>query len=282
MPRVLGFGDNVVDKYEHTKTMYPGGNCVNFAVFAKQFGAEASAYMGIFGDDREAQHVIATLSALGIETFKCKQLPGENGCARVTLIDGERVFLGSNAGGIRHEIPFILDHFDLEYIRTFDLVHSGNYSYTESELHKIKAIGVPISFDFSDDSPPEYVAALAPLVDYAFLSLGDLGNAILRQHMQRVLGYGCRLAVATRGSKGLVAYNGNRFYYQAAIHVEPVDTMGAGDSAIAAFLVSYITAKKSSNTDEAALLPECLHKAAHFAANTCLVEGAFGYGKSYL
>ena len=31
----LGFGDNVVDKYEHIKTMYPGGNCVNFAVYAK-------------------------------------------------------------------------------------------------------------------------------------------------------------------------------------------------------------------------------------------------------
>lgn len=35
----LGFGDNVVDKYEHIKTMYPGGNCVNFAVYAKMFGA---------------------------------------------------------------------------------------------------------------------------------------------------------------------------------------------------------------------------------------------------
>ena len=36
----LGFGDNVVDKYEHIKTMYPGGNCVNFAVYAKMFGAK--------------------------------------------------------------------------------------------------------------------------------------------------------------------------------------------------------------------------------------------------
>ena len=32
--RVLGFGDNVVDKYAHIKTMYPGGNAVNFAVVA--------------------------------------------------------------------------------------------------------------------------------------------------------------------------------------------------------------------------------------------------------
>lgn len=49
--KVLGFGDNVVDKYEHLKIMYPGGNAVNFAVYAKKFGAERSAYMGIFGND---------------------------------------------------------------------------------------------------------------------------------------------------------------------------------------------------------------------------------------
>lgn len=60
--KVLGFGDNVVDKYEHIKTMYPGGNTVNFAVYAKMFGAEKSAYMGYFGNDAEAEHVIASLA----------------------------------------------------------------------------------------------------------------------------------------------------------------------------------------------------------------------------
>ena len=37
---ILGFGDNVVDKYEHISTMYPGGNCVNVAVYAHRFGAD--------------------------------------------------------------------------------------------------------------------------------------------------------------------------------------------------------------------------------------------------
>lgn len=97
----LGFGDNVVDKYEHIKTMYPGGNCVNFAVYAKMFGAKRSAYMGYFGNDAEAEHVMYALDDIGIETVKCKQLEGENGCARATLVDGDRVFLGSNEGGIR-------------------------------------------------------------------------------------------------------------------------------------------------------------------------------------
>lgn len=44
----LGFGDNVVDRYEHIHTMYPGGNAVNFAVYAKKCGAARSAYMGTF------------------------------------------------------------------------------------------------------------------------------------------------------------------------------------------------------------------------------------------
>ena len=68
----LGFGDNVVDKYEHIKTMYPGGNCVNFAVYAKMFGAKRSAYMGYFGNDAEAEHVMYALDDIGIETVPRK------------------------------------------------------------------------------------------------------------------------------------------------------------------------------------------------------------------
>ena len=35
MIKVLGLGDNVVDKYMHIKTMYPGGNALNIAVLAR-------------------------------------------------------------------------------------------------------------------------------------------------------------------------------------------------------------------------------------------------------
>lgn len=76
---ILGFGDNVVDQYEHIKTMYPGGNCVNFCVYAKMFGVERSAYMGYFGNDANAEYVIDVLEKVKIETVKCEQLEGENG-----------------------------------------------------------------------------------------------------------------------------------------------------------------------------------------------------------
>lgn len=44
---VLGIGDNVVDKYLHSGIMYPGGNALNFAVYAK-LADIPSAFMGAF------------------------------------------------------------------------------------------------------------------------------------------------------------------------------------------------------------------------------------------
>ncbi len=61
-------------------------------------------------------------------------------------------------------------------------------------------------------------------------------------------------------------------YFQPALPVEPVDTMGAGDSAIAAFMLSYLAGAE---------IPHCLETAATFAAQTCRVAGSFGYGVSY-
>ena len=46
--KVLGFGDNVCDEYVHLHTMFPGGQALNFAVYAKMLGVE-SAFMGVFG-----------------------------------------------------------------------------------------------------------------------------------------------------------------------------------------------------------------------------------------
>ncbi len=278
---VLGFGDNVVDKYEHIRTMYPGGNAVNFAVYAKMFGVERSAYMGYFGNDEEAEHVIASLAAEGIETIKCGQLIGENGAARATLQDGDRVFLGSNEGGIRGETLYVLDRFDLEYIKGFDLVHSGNYCFTERQLPKIRNAGVPISFDFSDDSTPEYYEQISPFVDYAFMSCSEMSESQVRRHLETVVGYGPAFACASRGADGCIAYDGKEFYVQAAKPIEKVvDTMGAGDALLTAFLSGYISRKKAG-AEGPDIIRECLDTAAAFAAKVCGIEGAWGHGATY-
>lgn len=277
--KVLGFGDNVVDRYDHLKIMYPGGNAANFAVYAKRFGAERSAYMGIFGNDEAGEHVIASLEEEGVELVKCMQFIGENGSSKNTVIDGDRVFLESNEGGIRGDHRYVLSRFDLEYIKQFDLVHSGNYSFTERELPKIKKAGVPISFDFSDDSSKEYFENVAPYVDYAFLSCSEMDQDSIEEMLRWIHSLGPSFVCASRGADGCIAFDGENYYEQAAVPVKKMaDTMGAGDSLLTAFLVSYLAAKKEGKTE---CIQDCLQKAAAFASETCGVDGAWGHGVKY-
>ena len=96
---LIGFGDNVVDCYLDRGLMYPGGNALNVAVLAARLGARTS-YLGTFGTDAAAGHVRATLARLGIPTEGCRVVEGENGRALVRLEAGNRVFAGSNRGGV--------------------------------------------------------------------------------------------------------------------------------------------------------------------------------------
>ena len=126
--KVIGLGDNVVDKYEHLRLMFPGGNALNFAVFAKKLGID-SAFLGAFGDDPEGRHVEESAASLGIDLSHCRHYKGENGCARVKLIDGDRVFQGSNRCGVLRTIGLKLLEDDFAYLMNFDLIHSSIYSF---------------------------------------------------------------------------------------------------------------------------------------------------------
>ena len=278
---VGGFGDNVVDIYTHSNKQYPGGNCVNFAVYAKMFGAKRSAYMGYFGTDVNADHVIEALHNEKIETVKCKKISGENGYSRCKLENGDRVFLDYNEGGVRSRHIYELDEFDIEYLKQFDLVHCGNYCYMESQLPKIKEANIPLSFDFSDDSTEEYYMQIAPLVTYAFCSYDGTDEEV-KKHLKKVSDLGPEIVCASRGAKGCMLYCNGKYYEQKAVPIEKVvDTMGAGDSLITTFMVGYTDARKKGISQDEAIVSS-IAEAAKFAAEICQIDGAFGYGREIL
>jgi sugar/nucleoside kinase (ribokinase family) len=280
MIKVIGLGDNVVDKYEHIRTMYPGGNALNFAVYSKRLGV-SSAFLGAFGSDAEAEHVQNTIHELGLDISKCRHFNGENGCARVTLENGDRVFLGSNEGGVLKENGLNLKQDDLDYIKTFDLLHAGLYGYTEPELDKLRTLNIQISFDFSDDFTMEEVERIAYKVDFSFFSCSHLKTDETLNLIMKTYNLGSKIVLVTMGEKGALLYDGNKFYAQEPEFVEAVDTMGAGDSFITAFLVNYISKVKENKLDKETIIKESLNEGAIFSAKTCLVEGSFGYGKKY-
>jgi len=297
MMRVLGLGDNVVDKYMHIMTMYPGGNALNFAVYARMFGVEA-AFLGNFGDDKAAKHVYETVVGLGLDVSHCRFWEGEHGAARVSIVDGDRVFLGSNKGGISNQHPLSLTRMDLEYISKYDIIHTSIFSYIESQLPKLRQAARFISMDFSDSYAEEDLKQCCPYIDCACISCGEKMPAEqILALMKEIISYGCKhMVIATRGAKGAFVLVDGGVYQQSPCLVKAKDTMGAGDSFITCFLVSYVDGMRygtdfPEGSGDAGVIAvkeykdlviqTSLHKAAVYAAQNCQRDGAFGFGKAF-
>ncbi len=273
--KIIGIGDNVVDKYLHLNKMFPGGNALNIAVYAKQLG-ESSSYMGVFGTDAAGKHVKNVLKDLDIDISHCRTYQGKNGIAEVNLKDGDRVFVGGNGGGVSKEYPLNLDNDDLEYIDKHDLIHSSCFSFIEKELPKLADLKTPVSYDFSKNFQDFYLDEVCPHIDYAFLSCGHLAKNKIKELLKDIVARGCSLAVGTMGIKGAILLYNDKFYYQEAHKVNPVDTLGAGDSFITTLLLELMENKEFSEE----VIKKGLKKAAEFASKTCMFYGAFGNGKN--
>lgn len=296
MIRVLGLGDNVVDKYMHISTMYPGGNALNFAVYAKKFGIEAG-YMGVFGDDEAAKHVYHTAEELGLDLSHVRFCSGENGYAQVKLEHGDRVFICSNKGGVSKKYLLELTELDKEYISGFDIVHTSVFSYIENQLPIIRKAAGFVSMDFSDCSDDEYLKRCASYLDCACISCGEMEVAEVKMQIDKIIKYGCKhMVIATRGAKGAFLMIDGRIYEQSPYIVAATDTMGAGDSFISCFLVNYVDGMKNavdfpSESAEKGIVSKIkyqdlliqisLYRAAVYSADNCLKEGSFGYGKLF-
>lgn len=281
--KVIGIGDNVVDKYVHQGIMYPGGNALNFCAYATMRGV-SSAYMGKFGSDEVARYIQQVIDELGIDRSSCRSFEGENGYARVTLEEGDRVFLGSNKGGIAKEQPWNFTELDLEYMKQFAVIHTSLNSYIEQDLPLLRKSGVPVSYDFSVRWNDEYLQQVCPYIDIAFLSCSHLTAEEREREMRKAQSLGAQIVVGTVGEDGSYALHGNHWLYQSAVTTDAVDTMGAGDSYITAFLVELIMNSQAHRIDlsqEAELLGQIqasMSKGAEFAAEICRVNGAFGFG----
>lgn len=282
--RVVGFGDNVVDRFTERGVFYPGGNCVNFAVFARRLGAE-SAYLGVLGTDDAARHIRASLAELGVSTDRCVEREGVTGWCDVTVVDGDRVF-GDWDAGVVLEQPFVPAAEDYAYLADFDLVHVSAYAGLEPHLADLREHAALVSFDLSDEleqRDPAYLDRVAPHIDLAVLSVADLDWADAEALARDVHSRGAALCLITRGLEGSAVFDGERMLRAEAVQVEAHDTMGAGDAFITAFTHTLLEDGWTRGVRPADdVIHRALRRAARFAADQCAVEAAFGYPKEIL
>lgn len=285
--RILGMGDNVVDRYINKRIMFPGGNAVNFAVYAKQCGEEA-AYIGNLADDEEGKLIRNSLEALDIDVSRA---PLREGLATercdVRLDDGDRVFVGCEYGERGEDAwkPFRLEEDHMDYLEGFDVVHCGCYASMEDEIIKLKDVNAVKTYDFSAEEEyrtEDYLEKVCPYIDIALFSAAEMNSEQVDAVVSKALEQGTKMVLVTDG------VNGQKLWYNGSMHegmvkkVEPVDTMGAGDSFFTAFVVAVMRAGfGEGKLLDGAMIHDAFEYAADFSAGTCLVEGAFGFATEY-
>ena len=265
MVRVIGVGDNTVDQYLHLGMMFPGGNAVNVAVLAQRYGHPAS-YLGWFGNDVYGHLLLRALEDEGLDISHCRVMDGPNARGEVTVVDGDRVF-GPATHGVTTQIDLTPD--DLEYIGQHDLLHTSIYSHLERQLPELSQTTPVLAFDFSSDWKRDYLAECLPWVNIALLSYPDREHEAVEDIMRLISAQGPRLVLVTQGKDGATVFDGARFYHQGIVDTEVVDTLGAGDSFAARFLVEHLGG---------VAIQQAMSKAAESAAETCRYYGAFGHG----
>ena len=284
--KVLGYGDNVIDRFLDRGMDYPGGNCVNVAVFARARGADA-AYLGAFGSDEPGVFLRSELTSLGLDISHSVVRDGETGLAEVEVVDGDRIFRGGNEGGVTVREPIILQESDLAYVEGFDLVHSSVYSASETQVPVLAGLDVLVSYDLSSEDEfrsASYLDPLAPHLDLALLSCSHSTEAETAELLRSVVAKGAGMALGTRGEAGSMLFDGERLYRVAARPLDvtrPVaDTMGCGDALLAAVICSLLgSGWAKGRAPTAAHIEAALATGSAFAAEQCFIDGAFGHGR---
>ncbi len=283
--RFVGMGDNVVDRYVNQKIMFPGGNAVNFSVYAKKCGMD-SAYLGVLADDEEGRLIHSALTELGVDVSACPVCPE---CATercdVVLNDGDRTFVGSGWEEGREHRPLRLSEREIEYLSGFDVIHCGCYAEMEDEMHKLEGFSCVRTFDFSSEEEyrtDEYLKKVCPYIDIALFSRERMDDSEAERLQKKVRSLGTACVLITNGTKGQMFYDRKNAYKGVVKLIAPVDTMGAGDSFFTAFVVSLMRSGWSRNAlADPKTIDNAFEYAADFSAKTCMAEGSFGFAARY-
>lgn len=272
--RIVTVGDACCDCYLHEGVWYPGGQALNVAVNALYDGAEEAAFLGILGDDTRGARLRELGEAEGVDFSRCRWVLAPTSYWGVRIVEGDRHFEDRAQECLDEILGLRISRADRAYVNGFDVCHITNEAGVDASIAKLHEQAL-VSYDYSvyawEDEA--WVAATAPQVDIAFLSgeLEDgtpLAEDAIVSFARRMHGLGSQLVVCTRGSHGSLCFYRGELYRGGIVPVEVADTMGAGDSFAAAFLVRWLD---SGEVDEA------LAFAAERAAHTCTLHGAWGH-----
>lgn len=298
--RFCAVGDSVIDHNIYLDRLFTGGNSYNFAILCKKLGFD-SAFMGVVGDDSYGRLIQTTLAQSDVDISYIETREGETGLCKIDLIDGDRVITDINDLGVLKSDPFRISDKAMSFIQTYDLVHSGCYSFMEPEFPRMNQLGIPILYDASDKWSEASLQTRSKDVDYLFFSGKDLALDDLERILRSLVGQDqCKIAITTVGDRGAMVYDGSQLHsikpYFATAPI--VDSTGSGDYWITGFITTWIQglkywehferepkiqgdwkAKPEDRADYLGKLMDYAISSANVMARfACMHEGSFGIG----
>ena len=229
-------------KVESTAVRILPGGQVATAMIACQTWGLRTRYVGKLGDDAAAQVHREAFASAGVETCLIT-VPNCSSQQSFIMVDadGERT-----ATGWREErLALRPEELRREWVVNARalLVDGYDTEAAATAARWAREAGIPVIADL--DEAYAGIDKLLPNVDYLIVSrnfpgtlCGEADLVVSLPLLQRK--FGSRLAAATLGSEGVIAYDGERFHYAAAFRVPVVDTTGAGDIFHAGFIYGLL------------------------------------------
>jgi sulfofructose kinase len=252
-----------------SSALLPGGQAATAAVACQRWGLR-SRYVGKIGDDSAGRLQREEFAREGIEGHLI-EVPNCASQLAFIVVDectGERTILWQRDD----RLDLQPDELPREWIRDARLVHVDGHpcAPAAAAARWAREAGAVVTADLDNLYPG--VEALLEGVDFIIssrdfperlLAIPDLLES-LPEITRR---FGCRVAGATLGRDGVLAWDGTQFHYSPAFRVDTVDTTGAGDVFHAGFAYALLRGD---------ILPEILEFSCAAAGLNCTAPGARG------
>ncbi len=247
----------------------PGGQAATAAVACHRWGLH-SRYVGKIGDDPAGRLQREQFAREGIET-RLIEVPDCASQLAFIIVDqktGERTILWQRDD----RLDLRPEELPQQWIRAARLVHVDGHPCAPAiaAARWARQAGAAVTADLDNLYPG--IEELLEHVDFMISSREFpgrlLGIADLLESLPDISRrFGCRVAGATLGRHGVLAWDGTQFHYCPAFRVEAVDTTGAGDIFHAGFAYALLRGDP---------LPVILEFACAAAGLNCTALGARG------
>ncbi|OLE83799.1 MAG: ribokinase [Acidobacteria bacterium 13_1_20CM_2_60_10] len=222
------------------------------AIFAHNISLLGSrvGFTSCIGGDPLGKFCVEHLSESGVDVSGVKRLPNKNTGVTVILPLGEKRHILTYPG-----TTFDLDHMhlDLDYLRDAAHFHLSSFFLLRALRPKLPELffqmrqtGLTTSLDTNDDPDNLWTDDIKTVLKSVDVFLpneyeacrvagtGDVDSAL------DTLSHLVPIVVIKCGGRGALAKRGNERFHAASLLVQPVDTVGAGDSFNAGFLHKFI------------------------------------------